>query len=131
MLRRGFEVSGVSAVGCQRKCKAMSLSIRVVDSVYGRSATGMQVSLSRSDEGVIREQWREQTDEDGRISGLKKPPLPRGSYTLEFYLEDYFRHLGYAPLNSAISVRFYVSSDRHHGLTLVITPSSCIVLRED
>jgi 5-hydroxyisourate hydrolase-like protein (transthyretin family) len=111
---------------------AMSLSIRVVDSVYGRSATGMHVCLSRSHEGLLTEQWREQTDEDGRISGLQKPPLARGSYTLEFYLEDYYRQLGYAPLNSAISVRFYVSNEtRHHGLTVVITPSSCIVLRED
>jgi 5-hydroxyisourate hydrolase-like protein (transthyretin family) len=111
---------------------AMSVSIRVIDSVYGKSAIGISACLSRELGGVSTEEWRDQTDDDGRISSLNRPPLPRGSYTLEFDLDGYFRTLGFAPSNSAITLRFYMPSENHHyGLALLVTPSSCITFKED
>jgi 5-hydroxyisourate hydrolase-like protein (transthyretin family) len=109
----------------------VSVSIRVIDSVYGRPATGLSVSFSRELEGVLVEKWRDHTDDDGRISGLPNPSQP-GSYTVEFDLDGYFRTLGYAPINSAISMRFHVTGEtRYYGLSLLITPSSCVAFRED
>jgi 5-hydroxyisourate hydrolase-like protein (transthyretin family) len=110
----------------------MSVSIHVTDCVYGRPAAGLSASLSRELDGVAVRQWRDQTDEDGRISGLTKPPLVPGSYILEIDLESYFRALGYESLNSAISVRFRVTDETgHYGLSVFITPAGCMALRED
>jgi 5-hydroxyisourate hydrolase-like protein (transthyretin family) len=110
----------------------MSVSIRATDCVYGRPAAGLCAGLSRELDGVAVKQWRDQTDEDGCISGLTKPLLAPGSYIIEIDLESYFRALGYESLNSAISVRFRVISETdHYGLSVFITPAGCMVLRED
>ena len=110
----------------------MSVSIHVVDCVYGKPAVGMSARLSRDCDGVLIEQWHDQTDDEGSISGLQKPPLDRGHYSLEFDLDGYFRPLGYAPLHSAVSLRFHLASQTsHYGLSLLITPSSCLTFRED
>jgi 5-hydroxyisourate hydrolase-like protein (transthyretin family) len=110
----------------------MSVSIRVTDCIYGRPAAGLYASLSQELGGKAVKQWRDQTDEDGRISGLTKPPLALGSYILEIDLESYFRALGYESLNSAVSVRFRVINENgHYGLSVFITPAGCMTLRED
>jgi 5-hydroxyisourate hydrolase-like protein (transthyretin family) len=108
----------------------MSLSISVIDCIYGRSAIAMPVRLSREIDGVFAEQWHDQTDDRGSISGLHKPPLPPGSYTLEFDLEAYFRTLGYASFHSSIMLRFHVPSEAHvYELSLLVTPSTCVAYR--
>lgn len=110
----------------------MSLSIRATDCVYGRPAAGLFASLTRELDGVPVRQWRDQTDEDGCISGLTKPPLELGCYILEIDIESYFRTLGYESLNSAVSVRFRVINETaHYGLSVFITPASFMALRED
>lgn len=110
----------------------MSVSVHVVDCVYGRPAVGLSACLSRELDGVATEQWRDRTDDDGRISSLRKSPLERGSYTLELDLDDYFCTLGFAPFNSAISMRFYLPSETHHyGLSVLITPTACMTFKED
>jgi 5-hydroxyisourate hydrolase-like protein (transthyretin family) len=109
----------------------MSVSVHVIDCVYGRPAVAMSVGLSREIDGEYHEQWRDETDDDGRISALLKAPLPRGSYCLELDLDGYYRKLGLTPLNSAISVRFYMPSDTHYyGLSVLVTPSICITYKE-
>lgn len=109
----------------------MSVSVSVVDCVYGRPAIGMAVLLMREVDGVFTEQWRDRTDNDGRISGLHNSPLPRGSYALELDLESYFCTLGFRPLNSAITMRFYMpGEDHHYGLSVLVTPSACITFME-
>jgi 5-hydroxyisourate hydrolase-like protein (transthyretin family) len=107
------------------------MNIRVVDSVYGLPAAGMPVDVIREFEGTVVQQWRNHTGDDGCISGLAEAMQGRGSYTLIFDLDGYFGKLGYAPLNSAFSVRFHLPRDsRHCGLSVLITPSSCVTFRE-
>jgi 5-hydroxyisourate hydrolase len=121
-----------AAAAMRARRRAVSVSIRVIDCIYGRPATGIAVSFGRELEGTPADQWRDQTNDDGLIPGLANQSLPRGSYTVEFDLEGYFRTLGYSSLNSAISLRFHVGGEaRHYGLTLLITPSSCHAFRED
>jgi 5-hydroxyisourate hydrolase len=109
----------------------MSISVHVVDCVYGRPAIGMPVSVSREVEGAFAEQWRDRTDDDGRISGLHRSPLARGSYTIELDLDGYFCPLGFAPLNSSITVHFYLPGETHHyGLSVLVTPSACVTFKE-
>lgn len=109
----------------------MSVSVNVVDCVYGRPAVNMAVRLMREVDGVLTEQWRDQTNDDGRIPGLQNSPLARGSYALELDLEDYFCTLGFAPLNSAITMRFRTPGEgRHCQLSVLVTPSACITFME-
>jgi len=109
----------------------MSVSVHVIDCVYGRPAVAMSVGLSREINGEYREQWRDETDDDGRILALLKAPLPRGSYALELNLDGYFRKLGLMPVNSAVTMRFYMPSETHYyGLSVLVTPSACITYKE-
>jgi 5-hydroxyisourate hydrolase-like protein (transthyretin family) len=109
----------------------MSLSIHVIDCVYGRPAVGMSVSLSRESSDGRSEQWRDKTDDDGRISSLLKNPLPRGSYTLEFDLDRYFSTLGFAPASSAVAMRFHLPNEAYHyGVNVLVTPSACTIYKE-
>jgi 5-hydroxyisourate hydrolase len=109
----------------------MSVSVRVVDCIYGRPAVGVPVDLTRECEGSRVRRWHDQTNDEGRLSGLPEPMRGRGSYTLVFDLDDYFSKLGYSSLNSAISIRFHVASDTQpYDLSLLITPASCIAYRE-
>ena len=108
----------------------MSVSIRVVDCVYGRPAVGVSVDVTREREGFAVWQRHDQTDDEGRLSGLLEPMRERGSYSLVFDLDDYYRKLGHSSLNSAISIRFHAASDtQHHHLSLLIAPTSCIAYR--
>ena len=110
----------------------MGVYIRVVDCVYGLPAAGVPVDVIREFEGTVVQQWRNHTGDDGHVSELAEAMQGRGSYTLTFDLDGYFRKLGYAPLNSTISVRFHMPRDSHNcSLALLITPSSCVTFRED
>jgi 5-hydroxyisourate hydrolase len=111
--------------------EAMSVSVNVVDCVYGRPAVNMAVRLMREIGGVLTEQWRDRTNDDGRVFGLQNSPLTRGSYALELDLEGYFCVLGFTPLNSAITMRFRApGEDRHCRLSVLVTPSACTTFME-
>ena len=106
----------------------MGVSVSVVDCVYGRSAAGLAVRLIRDADGLLTQQWNLRTDEDGRIPEPSSPPLLHGTYELELDLEGYFGTLGFMPLNSAVTVRFHLPGDTYHyELTVLITPSACMV----
>jgi 5-hydroxyisourate hydrolase-like protein (transthyretin family) len=109
----------------------MSVSVSVVDGVYGRPAVNVAVCLKREVGGVLTEQWRHRTNDDGHISGLQNSPLTRGSYALEVDLEGYFSTLGFTPLNSAVTIRFRTPGEgRHCRLSLLVTPSACMTFME-
>ncbi len=108
----------------------MSVSIHVIDGVYGRPAAGLSVNFSHELEGVTAEQWRDQTGEDGRVCWLLDSSKARGFYTIEIDLEGYFSALGYTSLIRAVSTRFRVANETNHcELSVFITPASCFVLK--
>jgi 5-hydroxyisourate hydrolase-like protein (transthyretin family) len=109
----------------------MSVSVCVVDCVYGRPAVNMPVRLMREVGGVLTEQWRDRTNEDGRVPDLQNLSLQRGSYALELDLESYFCTLGFTPLNAAITMRFRAAGEgRHSQLSVLVTPSACMTFME-
>lgn len=106
----------------------MGVFVRVVDCVYGRAAAGLAVRLIRDADGVLTQQWNLLTDDDGHIWGPPNPPLPQGTYELEIDLEGYFAALGFMPVNSAATVRFHLPAvDYRYSLTVLVTPSTCVV----
>jgi len=109
----------------------MSVSVSIVDCVYGRPAVGMAIRLIRDADGVLTQQWRLRTDDDGHISGPADTPLPHGTYELELDIEGYFTTLGFMSLNSAITVRFHLpGGNYHYCLAALVSPSACIVFKE-
>src|SRR5260370_15722722 len=109
----------------------MSVSVNVVDCVYGRPAVNMAVRLMREVDGVFTEQWLNRTNDEGRVLSLQNSPLARGSYALEFDLEGYFCALGFTPLNSACTMRFRSPGEnRHYRLSVLVTPSACFTFME-
>jgi 5-hydroxyisourate hydrolase-like protein (transthyretin family) len=71
----------------------MSVSVSVVDGVYGRPAVNVAVWVKREVDGVLTEQWHPRANDDGHISCLQNSPLTRGSYALELDLEGLLRHV--------------------------------------
>jgi 5-hydroxyisourate hydrolase-like protein (transthyretin family) len=110
----------------------MSVSIRVVDGVYGRAAAGLFVTVSHELNGATVDKWRDQAGEDGCIPDLIRTPHARGSYALGIDLEGYFSKLGYRSLFSTVTARFRVADDtRDHALSIIITPASCFAIKAD
>jgi 5-hydroxyisourate hydrolase-like protein (transthyretin family) len=106
----------------------MTVSVHVIDLVYGRAAVGMTVTLSRE----ASAQWRERTDNSGRISCLGESLVPSGTYTLEFDLDEYFGLRGFAPVNSAASIRFRIPGVTHnYSLSVLVTPSAYFAFKAD
>lgn len=110
----------------------MSVSVRVINGIYGRPAAGLTVSLSREVDGEFVQRWTGRADENGRVLSLQELSLPPGAYRLEFDLGDYFCALGYAPHNSAIGVCFFMANHgRVYRITLLATPANCTIFRKD
>lgn len=110
----------------------MSVSVRVINGIYGRPAAGLMVSLSREVDGEFVQQWTGRADESGQVLSLQELSLPPGTYRLEFDLDDYFCALGYAPCYSAIEVCFFMTNRGHvYRITLLATPANCAIFRED
>lgn len=109
----------------------MSVSVRVIDGIYGRPAAGLTVSLSREFDGEFVRRWTGRADESGQVLSLRELSLPPGAYRLEFDLGEYFNTLGYAPHNSAIGVCFTANRGHVYRITLLVTPAHCIIFSED
>ena len=106
----------------------MGVFVNVVDCVYGRAAAGMSVRLIRDADGLLTQQWSLLTDDDGNIESPLNSSLPQGTYELEMDLKGYFTALGFMPLNSALTVRFHLPGGNYrYGLTVLVTPSACII----
>lgn len=106
----------------------MGVLVSVVDCVHGRAAAGVAVRLLSEADGLLTQQWRLLTDDDGHIIEPAGSPLPSGNYELEIELERYFAALGFMPLNSTVIVRFRLPGGQYrYGLTLLVTPSACII----
>jgi len=110
----------------------VSVSVRVINGIYGRPAAGLTVSLSREVDGEFVQQWTGRADESGQVLSLQELSLPPGTYRLEFDLDDYFCALGYASYYSAIGVCFFMADRGHvYRITLLATPANCTIFRED
>jgi len=102
----------------------MSVSVHVIDGVYGRAVIGMSVRLDRYIDGSWIEQLRDKTDDDG-LSGGPSASLERGVYRLELDLDGYFSSLGITPFYPAINIVFRIGDQNYsHRISLLITPSA-------
>jgi 5-hydroxyisourate hydrolase len=100
-----------------------SLSTHVLDTMHGRPAAGLTVTLSGPD-GEIK---RGTTDADGRCPDLEQGALAPGRYTIRFSVADYFRAAGVAlpdpPFLDEVAVDFGIAADGgHYHVPLLVSP---------
>lgn len=110
----------------------MSMSVRVVDCVYGKPAIGVPIRLNRQVDGVWTEQWRDRTGEDGRVSAGTNMGLASGACSLEFDLDAYFVALGAKSFYPMATINFRLAdTGSSYRLALLITPFAYAVFKED
>jgi 5-hydroxyisourate hydrolase len=91
----------------------MSLSTHVLDTVRGRPAAGVAITLRRAGELVESVV----TDADGRA---RFGDVATGEYELEFAIGDYF---GEAPFLDRVPIRFTIADEQaHYHVPLLASP---------
>jgi 5-hydroxyisourate hydrolase len=98
-----------------------TLSTHVLDTALGKPAQGIKITLESGDDligsGV--------TDADGRVRDLHKKdaPLGKGSYTLTFYVAEYFSKAGRESFFPEIVVNFRIGEGaEHYHVPLLLSP---------
>lgn len=100
-----------------------SLSTHVLDTMHGRPAAGMAVSLHGPD-GPIASGT---TDADGRCPGLFPTGLAAGGYRLDFGVAAYFRAAGVTlpdpPFLDVVTIAFGIAAaGGHYHVPLLVSP---------
>jgi 5-hydroxyisourate hydrolase len=100
-----------------------TLSTHVLDTMNGRPASGLALTLSGPDGEIARGM----TDADGRCPDLAPGALAPGRYAIRFAVADYFRTLGVAlpdpPFLDEVTVEFGVAADGgHYHVPLLVSP---------
>jgi len=102
-----------------------TLSTHVLDTMHGRPAAGLALTLT----GPHGEIARVSTNEDGRCPELIQGPLAPGRYALRFAVAAYFRAQGVElpnpPFLDEVSVDFGIADDGgHYHVPLLVSPFS-------
>ena len=104
------------------------ISTHVLDTVLGKPAAAVAVSLERR-EGT---QWiavaSSVTDADGRCSDLK-PDAPAGTYRLTFQNAIYLERNGRTSIYPEICILFNCSCEAHYHLPLLLSDNSYTTYR--
>ncbi|WP_332680679.1 hydroxyisourate hydrolase [Bosea sp. (in: a-proteobacteria)] len=105
------------------------LSTHVLDTVNGRPAAGVRITLDWIAPGGARNRVTETlTNADGRTDApLLSGTLTTGSYELTFHIGDYFRSLGTALPEPAfldlVPIRFGIAeAEGHYHVPLLASP---------
>jgi 5-hydroxyisourate hydrolase len=102
-----------------------TLSTHVLDTMHGRPAAGLSLTLS----GAHGEIARGTTNEDGRCPDLIAGELAPGRYALRFAVAAYFRDQGVdlpdPPFLDEVTVDFGIATDGgHYHVPLLVSPFS-------
>jgi 5-hydroxyisourate hydrolase len=106
------------------------LSTHVLDTMNGRPAAGMAVTLQRVDGDRTETLARLTLNADGRSSGgplLDAAAMVAGRYRLLFAVAPYFRALGVAlpepPFLDTVQIDFGIAeADGHYHVPLLVSP---------
>jgi 5-hydroxyisourate hydrolase len=100
-----------------------TLSTHVLDTMRGKPAAGLEVSLGGPDGEIARGT----TNTDGRCPELAQTGLAPGRYALRFAVADYFRAQGVdlpdPPFLDQVTVEFGIAADGgHYHVPLLVSP---------
>ncbi len=113
-----------------RGARMNTLSTHVLDTMHGRPAAGLALTLT----GPHGEIARGTTNEDGRCPDLIAGTLPPGKYALRFSVAAYFRAQGVAlpdpPFLDEVTVDFGLADEGgHYHVPLLVSPYSYATYR--
>lgn len=98
-----------------------SLSSHVLDTVLGKPAAGMKITLNTP----IHESFSGVTDADGRCKDWGDVDLVAGIYTLRFHCKDYLLAQHGDSFYPYVDISFEINaSDEHYHVPLLVTPYS-------
>lgn len=104
---------------------SMSLSVQVINGIYGFAAGGVDVRLDYASDGGWAELGRSRTDENGQVDPWEPGPAEPGGYRLEFGTDSYFASLGITPIYPVVTIEFRMPDPGHpQQVRLLLTPSS-------
>lgn len=100
------------------------ITTHVLDTTYGKPATGIPIALYINESDAWREIARGITDEDGRIINLLESNvlLLTSTYKLRFETKDYFDKTGTHTFYPYVEVIFNVQSQEHYHVPLLLNP---------
>ena len=104
------------------------ITTHVLDTVLGKPAGGIRVTLERDLAGSWIPVGESATDDDGRCRGLASNP-EHGIYRLTFATGDYLAGQGRASIYPIITVTFELSGDGHYHLPLLLSDNSYTTYR--
>lgn len=96
------------------------ISAHVLDSVHGRPADGIEVTLQTGSGEQIADAV---TDEDGRVTDLGPQTLESGHYRIIFATESYFSRHHLETFYPFVAVDFTVREEQgHYHVPLLLSP---------
>lgn len=101
------------------------ITTHVLDTAVGRPAAGIEVTLSRIDDGQASVVGQGTTDVDGRImTGLITPAdFAPGVFQIRFQLENYSARQNTEPFYPEVTITFRVAADQtHYHVPLLLSP---------
>jgi 5-hydroxyisourate hydrolase len=97
-----------------------AITTHVLDTVLGKPAAGILVSLDQRTSGQWEPAGHSVTDRDGRCRDLVKNP-ERGTYRLTFKTGDYFSGQGRSSIYPEIAIIFEFSGEADYHLPLLLS----------
>ena len=105
------------------------LSTHVLDTVTGRPAAGVRITLHEIGASARAQLLETVTNTDGRTDAplIAGVPLPIGTYELTFHMGDYFGGGGFIDI---VPIRFSIAEpESHYHVPLLVTPWSYTTYR--
>jgi 5-hydroxyisourate hydrolase len=97
-----------------------AITTHVLDTVLGRPASGIRISLEQRISGQWTPIGEGVSDEDGRCRNLAANADP-GNYRLTFKTGDYLKSLGRSTIYPEIAIVFELTRDAHYHLPLLLS----------
>lgn len=94
------------------------VTTHVLDSVHGRPAAGVTVSLLHHGEMLAQES----TDADGRVGSLGPDRLEPGTYEVVFATGAWFGEHAVATFYPEVRITFAVTGEEHYHVPLLLSP---------
>jgi 5-hydroxyisourate hydrolase len=102
------------------------ISTHILDTMCGRPAKGVPVTLARYQQGAWVRLSSAQTDQDGRCAQLLtgESDLAAGEYRITFDTASYFRAQGVEGLYPVVEITFQVrGGESHFHIPLLLSPN--------
>jgi 5-hydroxyisourate hydrolase len=104
------------------------ISTHILDTVLGKPAAGVAISLEREGNSGWSELAHGETDADGRCANLATH-AEAGIYRITLQTRDYFLRLGRTSIYPAITITFACVDDEHYHLPLLLSDNSYTTYR--